>query len=71
MIRYVADRLGHDRRYSMDDTKISEELGWSPSVTFDEGLAATVDWYRANGGWWAPLRDIQAPSQTASHHPTH
>lgn len=71
MIRYVADRLGHDRRYSMDDTKIREELDWSPSVTFNEGLAATVDWYQSNGGWWTPLRDIQAPSQTDSYHPAY
>lgn len=71
MIRYVADRLGHDRRYSMDDTKIREELGWSPSLEFDEGLAATIDWYRSNGEWWAPLRDTSTASQTTTPLPTH
>lgn len=52
----VADRLGHDRRYSVDITKISEELGYAPRVPFDEGLEATVRWYAGNRDWWEPLR---------------
>lgn len=52
----VADRLGHDRRYSLDITKISEELGYAPQVTLERGLAETVTWYRENRAWWEPLK---------------
>ena len=55
MISYVTDRLGHDRRYSIDCTK-ARALGWAPARTLDEALAATVDWYRANRAWWEPLK---------------
>lgn len=55
MVERVADRLGHDRRYSIDCTKI-RALGWKPARELDEALAATVDWYRANAGWWKPLK---------------
>ena len=55
-IEPVADRLGHDRRYSVDWTKIHTELGYSPRVDFEEGLAATVQWYRDNEAWWRPLK---------------
>ncbi len=55
MIQYVEDRLGHDRRYSIDCSK-ARALGWSPSRTLDEALAATVEWYRANRAWWEPLK---------------
>jgi dTDP-glucose 4,6-dehydratase len=55
MIEYVTDRLGHDRRYSIDCTK-ARALGWAPARTLDEALAATVEWYRANRAWWEPLR---------------
>ncbi len=55
-IEPVADRLGHDRRYCVDWSKIRDELGYAPAVAFDEGLAATVAWYRENAGWWRPLR---------------
>lgn len=54
-IRHVADRLGHDRRYSVDATKIGE-LGWSPARDLEDALAATVDWYRENRWWWEPLK---------------
>lgn len=57
MIEPVADRLGHDRRYSVDCTKIHEELGYVAEVPFDEGLAATVKWYQENEAWWRPLKD--------------
>ena len=56
MIEPVADRKGHDRRYSVDWTKIADELGYAPQVPFDEGLAATVEWYRHNRDWWEPLK---------------
>ena len=48
LITYVKDRPGHDRRYAIDATKINKELGWAPSVTFEEGLAITIDWYLSN-----------------------
>ncbi|MEU3529352.1 dTDP-glucose 4,6-dehydratase [Streptomyces sp. NPDC038707] len=52
MIRHVADREAHDLRYAIDDSKIREELGYAPLTGFDEGLAATAQWYRDNPGWW-------------------
>ena len=55
MIEYVTDRLGHDRRYSIDCSKAAA-LGWTPSRSLDEALAETVEWYRANRAWWEPLR---------------
>jgi dTDP-glucose 4,6-dehydratase len=55
MIEPVADRLGHDRRYSIDTTKV-RALGWRPMRELDEALAATVEWYRANRWWWEPLK---------------
>jgi dTDP-glucose 4,6-dehydratase len=54
-ITYVEDRLGHDRRYSVDCSKVGA-LGWKPAVDFETGLAATVDWYRGNRWWWGPLK---------------
>lgn len=54
-ITYVTDRAGHDLRYAIDAGKIEGELGWKPSITFEQGLARTVDWYLANGQW---LRDV-------------
>jgi dTDP-glucose 4,6-dehydratase len=53
----VPDRPGHDRRYLLDCTKIRTELGWEPTISFQEGLAETVRWYAANRAWWEPLRD--------------
>ncbi|TWG18293.1 dTDP-glucose 4,6-dehydratase [Micromonospora taraxaci] len=52
----VTDRKGHDRRYSLDISKIHQELGYSPSITLDQGLADTVAWYRDNRAWWEPLK---------------
>ena len=55
MVEYVQDRLGHDRRYSIDCSK-ANALGWVPSRSLDEALAETVEWYRANRAWWEPLK---------------
>ncbi|MFC7244645.1 dTDP-glucose 4,6-dehydratase [Catellatospora aurea] len=55
LVHHVADRPGHDHRYALDSTKSAQELGYRPSVPLTEGLAATVDWYRANRAWWEPL----------------
>ena len=60
MVEPVADRLGHDRRYSVDCTKIESQLGYSPRVPFEEGLAATVRWYHDNESWWRPLKEAQS-----------
>lgn len=49
---YVPDRKGHDMRYAMDHSKITNELGWKPTVTFDEGIQKTIDWYEENEDWW-------------------
>jgi len=51
LITYVKDRPGHDRRYAIDATKLNQELGWKPSVTFEEGLSQTIDWYLENTTW--------------------
>ena len=51
LITYVKDRPGHDKRYAIDATKINKELGWQPSVTFEEGLEETIDWYLNNSEW--------------------
>ncbi|WP_068305950.1 dTDP-glucose 4,6-dehydratase [Pararhodobacter sp. CCB-MM2] len=55
-ITFVTDRPGHDARYAIDPTRIRNELGWRPSVTVEEGLARTVDWYLENEAWWRPLQ---------------
>ena len=52
LIEYVKDRPGHDRRYAIDATKASRELGWAPRYRFEDALAATVTWYREHRGWW-------------------
>lgn len=52
LLCHVEDRPGHDRRYAIDATKIRNELGWAPQISFEEGLAATVQWYLENRGWW-------------------
>ncbi|WP_018682366.1 dTDP-glucose 4,6-dehydratase [Actinokineospora enzanensis] len=55
-VQPVVDRKAHDRRYSVDITKISAELGYRPQVSFQDGLASTVRWYRENRAWWEPLK---------------
>ncbi len=54
-IRFVDDRPGHDWRYAMDITKVRDELGFEPSVRFEEGLEQTIEWYLANESWWRPI----------------
>jgi dTDP-glucose 4,6-dehydratase len=56
LIRHVEDRKGHDRRYSIDSSVARAELGWAPVVPIDEGLRATVAWYRANEAWWSRVK---------------
>ena len=55
-VEQVPDRLGHDRRYSVDWSKIHDELGYAPAFTLDDGLAATVEWYLTHRDWWEPLK---------------
>ncbi len=55
LLEYVSDRPGHDRRYAVDSFKI-RQLGWVPSVTFDEGIKQTVDWYRTHQDWWKSIK---------------
>ena len=56
LIQPVPDRPGHDRRYSLDTSKLAR-LGWQPQVSFDAGLEETVAWYRANEWWWRPIKE--------------
>jgi dTDP-glucose 4,6-dehydratase len=55
-VRYVEDRKGHDRRYSLSIEKIENELGYTPAVTFEQGIGETVAWYKENRSWWEPLK---------------
>ena len=55
LLRRVADRAGHDRRYSLDTTKL-RSLGWAPETSFEDGLRETVEWYRDNRSWWEPIK---------------
>ena len=56
-IEFVKDRLGHDRRYAVDWTKIKRDLNWEPEYTFNKWLKTTVDWYQQNEDWWRPLKE--------------
>ena len=51
LITYVKDRPGHDKRYAIDATKLNKDLGWKPSVTFEQGLGKTIDWFLENKEW--------------------
>ena len=62
-IAFVTDRPGHDQRYAIDPSRIREELGWRPSVTLDEGLAQTVQWFLDNEDWWRALQDRDGVGQ--------
>jgi len=57
MIEYVGDRPGHDKRYSIDCSKIEDQIGWKPRYEFDDALKQTVNWYLQNQSWWEPLID--------------
>jgi len=57
LIRFVKDRPGHDRRYAMNPTRIETELGWRPQVSFEEGLADSIRWYRDHADWWRRVKD--------------
>lgn len=59
-IEYVEDRLGHDRRYAISNDKITSELGWAPSITFEEGIKLTIDWYLNNQQWIKNINDKKA-----------
>lgn len=63
LITFVTDRPGHDRRYAIDPSRIRNELGWRPSVTVDEGLRRTVEWYLQNRDWWQSLLSRQGVGQ--------
>jgi dTDP-glucose 4,6-dehydratase len=63
LITFVDDRPGHDRRYAIDPARIRNELDWTPSVTLEQGLARTVDWYLENEAWWRPLLARQGVGQ--------
>lgn len=56
LIRYVSDRPGHDRRYALDTTKIRSKLGWQPAIPLEDGLRATIAWYRDHRGWWERIK---------------
>jgi dTDP-glucose 4,6-dehydratase len=58
-ITFVTDRLGHDRRYAIDASKIRRELGWAPSETFESGMRSTVDWYLGNDAWLASVQNAE------------
>jgi len=59
-IRYVEDRLGHDKRYAIDNEKIQTQLGWEPSLTFEEGIKLTINWYLNNQEWMKSIEDKKA-----------
>jgi dTDP-glucose 4,6-dehydratase len=61
----VPDRPGHDRRYLLDSSKVTRELGWEPEIGFEDGLRETVEWYAANRAWWEPLRERLQVEETA------
>ena len=56
LIRFVTDRLGHDRRYAIDFSKIGRELGWKPSISFEEGIHLTIKWYQSHREWWKKIK---------------
>ena len=68
LVEHVRDRPGHDRRYSLSSDKLRSELVWEPQVRFAEGLERTVDWYRDNEWWWAPIRSGEYREYYQSHY---
>ncbi len=70
-LEFVTDRKGHDLRYAIDHTRITTELGWTPSITFAQGLQDTINWFKANEAWWKPLlpKQLNEPAPLASTTP--
>jgi dTDP-glucose 4,6-dehydratase len=64
LLEFVEDRPGHDLRYSLDSSKIRDELGWKPLQSFKDGMVETVKWYQENEGWWRHLIDDKVLSPT-------
>jgi dTDP-glucose 4,6-dehydratase len=62
-ITFVADRPGHDKRYAIDASRIRDELGWTPSETFETGIRKTVEWYLGNEAWWRPIVEHRQADQ--------
>ena len=56
LLKFVKDRLGHDRRYAIDSTKIKNETGWSPKYKFEDGISDTINWYKENRAWWLKIK---------------
>jgi dTDP-glucose 4,6-dehydratase len=56
LIEHVTDRPAHDRRYALDTSRIREQIGWKPQISFDDGLSETVQWYKENGWWWEKIK---------------
>ena len=68
-LEHVKDRPGHDLRYAIDNSKLVNQLGWQPTYTnFEDGLKATIEWYKNNEAWWQPLKaETEAKYQKAGH----
>ncbi|RZJ78073.1 MAG: NAD-dependent epimerase/dehydratase family protein, partial [Brevundimonas sp.] len=66
-IAFVTDRPGHDQRYAIDASKIRAELGWTPSVTFEQGIEATVVWFLENEAWWRDILDQRYATERLGH----
>lgn len=69
-IEHVKDRAGHDRRYSVDWSKLNNELGWKPAVSLEEGLRQTIEWYKANEAWWKPLKEMSQEFFAKNYQPS-
>ena len=63
LIKFVEDRAGHDKRYAIDATKITQHLGWRPRENFSSGIRKTVQWYLNNSQWWKPIRALKYQGQ--------
>jgi len=69
-IEFVADRPGHDRRYSLDTSKLRQELGWKPTVSFADGLGKTIKWYQDNPSWWQRIKSGEYLKYYQEHYGT-
>ena len=66
LLKHVEDRPGHVKRHAVDTTKLRRKLGWSPKKSFEEGLRETIEWYKANDGWWRPIKEGTSAALTKS-----